>query len=136
MDFRLSNAIPSGFTTNTALRLPQTGYITSAEAAEQLGVSQSTVQKWYRLGILSGKHDGGQTALWIQWTEAVSERLAGGATSDLRMVAVRTLCQTQGKRPDEVLAAAQQQGHTIYRLRRGTALRFYILPNKPSLPLH
>lgn len=136
MDFRLSNAIPSGFTTNPELRLPQTGYITSAEAAEQLGVSQSTVQKWYQLGILSGKHDGGQAALWIQWTEAVGARLAGGATPDLRMVSVRTLCQTQGKRPDEVLAAAQQQGHTIYRLRRGTALRFYILPTQPSLPLH
>jgi excisionase family DNA binding protein len=59
MDFRLSNAIPSGFTTTAALRIPQTGYLTSAEAAKQLGVSQSTVQKWYRLGVLSGKHDGG-----------------------------------------------------------------------------
>lgn len=136
MDFRLSNTIPSGFTTNPELRLPQTGYITSAEAAEQLGVSQSTVQKWYRLGILSGKHDSGQAALWIRWTQNVGERLTGGATPDLRMVSVRTLCRIQGKRPDEVLAAAQQQGHTIYRLRRGTALRFYILPDKLSLPLH
>jgi DNA invertase Pin-like site-specific DNA recombinase len=135
MDFRLSNAIPSGFTTHAELRLPQTGYLTSAEVAEQLGVSQSTVQKWYHLGILSGKHDGGQAVLWIRWTDDLGERLAGGATPDLQMVSVRTLCQTQGKRPDQVLAAAQQQGHTIYRLRRGTALRFYVLPANASLPL-
>ena len=134
MDFRLSNAIPSGFTTNTALRLPQTGYITSAEAAQQLRVSQSTVQKWYRLGILTGKHDGGQAVLWIRWTADVGERLAGGATPQLQMVSVRTLCRTQGKQPDEILAAAQQQGYPIYRLRRGTTLRFYILPDNPSLP--
>jgi hypothetical protein len=63
MDFRLSNAIPSGFTTTAALRIPQTGYLTSAEAARQLGVTQSTVQKWYRLGVLNGKHDGGPSSL-------------------------------------------------------------------------
>ena len=50
MDFRLSNAIPSGFTTHAELRLPASGYITSAEAAVQLGVSQSTIQKWYKTG--------------------------------------------------------------------------------------
>jgi hypothetical protein len=88
------------------------------------------VQKWYQLGILSGKHDGGQSVLWIRWTDDLGERLAGGATPNLQMVSVRTLCQTQGKRPDQVLAAAQQQGHTIYRLRRGTALRFYSFSDK------
>jgi hypothetical protein len=135
MDFRLSNAIPSGFTTCTELRLSKTGYITSAEAAVRLGVSQSTVQKWYHLGVLSGKHNGGQTALWIHWTEDLCQRLAGGATPDRHMVSVRALCRTQGKRADEVLAWAQQNGHTIYRLRRQTGLRFYVLPAQPSLPL-
>ncbi|MCB1770019.1 MAG: recombinase family protein [Candidatus Competibacteraceae bacterium] len=135
MDFRLSNAIPSGFTTNAELRLPASGYITSAEAAAQLGVSQSTIQKWYKLGVLSGKHDGGQAVLWIRWTEEVGERLAGGATPHQQMVSVRFLCHTQNKQPDEVLAWAQQNGHTIYRLRRGTSLRFYVLPAKGSLPL-
>ena len=77
MDFRLSNAIASGFTTTAELRLPETGYLTSAEAAEQLGVSQTTLQKWYRLGVLNGKHDGGQAPLWIRWTDGVSERLRG-----------------------------------------------------------
>ncbi len=66
MDFRRSNAIPSGFTTTTAvLRASASGYITSAEAAEQLGVSQSCIQRWYRLGILPGKHGGGQSPLWV-----------------------------------------------------------------------
>ncbi len=135
MDFRLSNVIPSGFTTHAELRLPTSDYITSAEAAEQLGVSQSSVQKWYKLGVLSGKHDGGQAVLWIRWTEDLGERLAGGATPHQQMVSVRSLCRTQSKRPDEVLSWAQQNGHTIYRLRRGASLRFYVLPAKPSLPL-
>jgi DNA invertase Pin-like site-specific DNA recombinase len=135
MDFRLSNAIPSGFTTNTELRIPDSGYITSAEAAEQLDVHQTTIQKWHRLGILPGKHDGGRSPLWIRWTEDVLCRLNGGATPDPRMVSVRSLCRSQSKRPDQVLAWAQDSGHTIYRLRRGSAMRFYILPQESSIPL-
>lgn len=128
MDFRLSNAIASGFTTNAELRALSSGYITSAEAAEQLGVARSTIQKWYRLGVLSGKHDGGQSPLWIAWTPEVCQRLNGGATPDPRMVSIRSLCRQHGKPPDEVLAWAKQNGHGIYRLRRGKTVRFYILP--------
>jgi hypothetical protein len=135
MDFRLSNAIRSGFTTNTELRIPSSGYITSAEAAAQLGVHQTTIQKWYGLGILSGKHDGGQSPLWIRWNEDVVYRLNGGATPDRRMVSVRSLCQSQAKRPDQVLSWAHDNGHGIYRLRRGLAMRFYILPQEPLVPL-
>ena len=135
MDFRLSNAIASGFTTTAELRLPETGYVTSAEAAEQLGVSQTTIQKWYRLGVLGGKHDGGQAPLWIRWTDSVRERLNGGATPDPRMVSVRRLCHTQNKQPDKILSWAQQRGHAIYRLRRGARLRFFVLPVEPSQTL-
>jgi excisionase family DNA binding protein len=135
MDFRLSNAIPSGFTTNTELRIPDSGYITSAEAAEQLGVDQTTIQKWYRSGVLTGKQDGRQAPLWIRWTEDVVYRLNGGATPDTRMVSVRFLCRSQEKRPDEVLSWARENGHGIYRLRRGSAMRFYILPQESSVPL-
>jgi hypothetical protein len=136
MDFRLSNSIPSGFTTNADLRIPDAGYITSAEAATQLGVSQSTVQKWYRLGVLTGKQANRQSQLWIHWTDDVMYRLNGGATPEPKMVSVRSLCRSKNKRPDEVLAwaQAQAQGHTIYRLRRSSALRFYILPNESSDP--
>jgi len=38
MDFRLSNAIPSGLTSSPTMRLPETDYISSSEAAERLGV--------------------------------------------------------------------------------------------------
>ena len=135
MDFRRSNAIPSGFTTTADLRLPETGYLTSAEVARRLGVSQSTVQKWYRLGLLPGKHDGGSATLWIRWTDDLGQRLLGAATPDPRMVSMRALCQAQGQHPDAVLAWAQQDGHAVYRLRRGTSLRFYILPAQRSVPL-
>jgi len=128
MDFRRSNASASRFTTTAALRVAESTYVTSAEAAAQLGIEQTTVQKWYQLGVLQGKHAGGQAPLWIAWTADVEERLSGRATPDSRMVSVRALCRTQGKPPAEILAWAQAQGHTIYRLRRGTAMRFFIVP--------
>jgi hypothetical protein len=130
MDHRRSNGIPSGFTTNAGLRIPDAGYITSSEAAKQFGVHQSTIQRWYGLGVLAGKHDGGQSQLWIHWDEDTMVRLNGGATPDPRMVSVRSLCRTQGKRPDEILTWAQTEGHGIYRLRRGSAMRFFILPRE------
>jgi len=68
MDFRLSNGIPSGFTVNPQLRVTENGYLTSTEAAARLEINQTTVQKWYKLGLLSGKHAGEQKALWIEWT--------------------------------------------------------------------
>jgi Mn-dependent DtxR family transcriptional regulator len=42
MDFRRFGAILSGFTTTTESRPPGNGYLTSAEVAQRLGVSQST----------------------------------------------------------------------------------------------
>jgi hypothetical protein len=38
MDFRVSNAIPSGLTASPTMRLPETDYISSSEAAARLGV--------------------------------------------------------------------------------------------------
>ncbi len=133
MDFRLSNSIPSGFTTNSGLRAAESGYVTTAEAAAQLGVCQETIQKWYRLGVLAGKHHAGQSQLWIRWGDDVVERLGGGVRPDLRMVSVRSLSQLQGKSWEEVVVWASGQGYGIYRLRRGTALRFYILPHANSV---
>jgi len=134
MDFRRSNAIPSGFTTNADLRIPDTGYITSAEAARQLGVNVTSIQKWYKWGILSGRQDGPGMPLWIAWNADVMLRLNGGATPDPRMVSVRSLCIDRGQRPDAIFAWACEHGHQIYRLRRASALRFFILPHEVSTP--
>lgn len=128
MDFRLSNAIASGFTKVPELRIEANGYVTSGEAALRLEVSQSTIQKWYKLGLLCGRHDGGQSSLWISWGEDVEYRLSGRATPEAGMVSVRRLCREQAKSWELVLEMAQKQDHRIYRLRRGTKLRFYILP--------
>jgi DNA invertase Pin-like site-specific DNA recombinase len=134
MDFRLSNAVPSGFTTNADLRIPDSGYITSAEAARQLDVHVSAIQRWYRWGVLSGKQDDRGMPLWIHWDADVMYRLNGGATPDPRMVSTQSLCQDQGKRYDEVLRWAVANGHTIYRLRRGTSMRFFVLPQEDPGP--
>ncbi len=134
MDFRLSNGIPSGFTVNPSLRLTENGYLTTAEAASRLEINQTTVQKWYKLGLLQGKHAGGQKALWIAWTEAAATRLGGQASFDPRMASVKSLCKVQGKPWEQVIRWCVEEGHQIYRLRRGTTFRFYILPASSSLP--
>ena len=133
MDFRLSNGIPSGFTVNPQLRLAENGYLTSAEAAARLEINQTTVQKWYKLGLLQGKHAGGQKALWIAWTEEGALRLAGQASFDPRMTSVKPLCKLQGKTWEQMIRWCVKEGHRIYRLRRGTTFRFYVLPASCSL---
>lgn len=135
MDFRKSNKIPSTFVCKTqALHTGEKTFLSSAETAHQLGVSQSTIQKWYRLGLLPGKRDPGQSVLWIQLSDEVEYRLNGGAVPDPRMLTVRALCKTRNMTPDQVLAWAQSQGHTIFRMRAGKSLRFYVLPAVSSTP--
>jgi DNA invertase Pin-like site-specific DNA recombinase len=135
MDFRKSNLIPSTFVCKTqTLRTGERTYLSSAEAAERLGVSKSAIQKWYRLGLLPGKRDPGHSVLWIQLSDDLEYRLKGGAVPDPRMLTVRALCRTRKMLPDQVLAWAQSQGHIIYRLRAGKSLRFYILPSDSSAP--
>jgi hypothetical protein len=133
MDFRLSNGIPSGFTVNPQLRLTENGYLTTAEAAARLEINQTTVQKWYKLGLLQGKHAGGQKALWIAWTEEVERRLGGQASFDPRMISVKSLCKLQGKTWEQMLRWCVEERHQIYRFRRGTTFRFYVLPESRSL---
>ncbi len=128
MDFRLSNGIPSGFTVNPQLRLTENSYLTSAEAAARLEINQTTVQKWYKLGLLSGKHAGGQKALWIEWTAETEAHLGGQASFDPRMTSVKSLCQVQGKTWEQVIRWCVEEDHQVYRLRRGTIFRFYVLP--------
>ncbi len=132
LDFRRSNAIASGLTASPNLRLPSSGYLLSSEVAEALGVNQSAVQRWFRCGVLEGKQDQGQSQLWIAWSAEVAQRLDGSAPVDRRMVSVRRLCAEQAKDPDEILRWARSEGHGIFRLRRGSTFRFYILPAPSS----
>ena len=130
LDFRRANAIPSGLTASVVLRLPESGYLSSADVAARLGVEQTRAQKWFRLGVLTGKQDARQKPLWIAWDAAIARRLDGRAPLDERMVSVKWLCRQLGKSADAVLAWAVSEGHTIYRVRRNTTYRFYILPRE------
>ena len=128
MDFRRSNAIPSGLTASPTMRLPASGYLTSAEAAACLGVDQSRIQQWFRWGVLDGKQDAAQRQLWITLNPEVAARLTGGATITEEMVSVKRLGKDQGRPARAVLAWAVSAGHTLYRVRRGSTFRFYIRP--------
>lgn len=128
MDFRVSNAIPSGLTASPMMRLPESGYLTSAEAAARLGIAQATVQHWFRIGLLAGKQDAAQRHLWVAWDDDTARRLDGRAALDAGMVSLRRLCAEQGKRWDDGVAWAAAAGHTVYRVRRGTGFKFYVRP--------
>ena len=132
MDFRLTNCIPSGFTTAPALRLAKKDFLTSTEAAQALGVSLATIQRWFQRGVLDGKQDKPRTPLWIAWNEDIAYRLTGGATPDPQMVSVYMLARTRQESLENVLCWARREGHQIYRLQRGSSLRFYILSSSAA----
>jgi hypothetical protein len=129
MDFRVSNAIPSGLTASPTKRLPETDYVTSTEAAKRLGVDQTRIQTWFHWGVLGGKQDAAQRQLWITWSDDVATRLKGSAPIDERMISVKRLCAQEHQLPGEVLTWASAHGHQILRVRRGTSFRFYIRPH-------
>jgi DNA invertase Pin-like site-specific DNA recombinase len=129
LDFRVSNAIPSGLTASPTMRLADTDYVTSADAAKRLGVDQTRIQTWFHWGVLSGKQDAAQRQLWITWNDDVERRLSGTAPIDQRMISVKRLCAQEGKLAGDVLAWASTHGHEILRVRRGTSFRFYIVPS-------
>jgi hypothetical protein len=131
MDFRLSNQIPSGLTASPALRLATSGYHTAVEVAAFLGVRHYAVQRWVAEGVLEGRHGARASHLWILWTPEVQRRMDGRAPFDPRMLSVRRLCRERGWAPAAVFRWAHAEGHTLFRLRRGTAYRFYILPCPP-----
>lgn len=133
MDFRLSNGIPSGFTASPHLRLREHGYITTAEAAARFEINQTTVQKWHKLGLLQGKQAGKPSHLWLAWTDAVEQRLGGQASFDPRMISLKALCKTREQSWEQVVRWCLEEGHHIYRLRRGTTFRFYVRPGSGSL---
>ena len=130
MDFRLSNEIASGFTTRADLRIPDSGYITTPEAAEQLGVAITTVERWFKQGVLQGKRDKPGATIWIQWSAEIAQRLNGSAQPDRRMVSAQSLGKARQQSPQEIFQWANEEGHQLYRLRRGTTYRFYVLPNE------
>jgi DNA invertase Pin-like site-specific DNA recombinase len=132
LDFRTSNAIPSGLTASPTMRLAEAEYITSSEAAKRLGVDQTGIQSWFHWGVLGGKQDAAQRQLWIKWNNDVERRLGGSAPIDKRMVSVKRLCAQEGKAAGEILRWASEHGHEILRVRRGTSFRFYIVPNDPN----
>ena len=131
LDFRVSNAIPSGLTASPTMRLPETDYISSTEAANHLGVDQTRIQTWFHWGVLRGKQDAAQRQLWIKWDSDVERRLGGGAPIDQRMISVKRMCAQEREPAGAILQWASSHGHEILRVRRGSSFRFYIVPAEP-----
>jgi DNA invertase Pin-like site-specific DNA recombinase len=123
--FRSLHQIPSTFSRNPTLRIPDSGYLTAAEVAAQLEVGGYAVRYWCQKGILTGKLTG--SFWWIRWQDEYETQLKGDAPLDPNMIAVRLLAKRRGQTTKEIFAWARQVGYDIYRLRRGTVMKFYIL---------
>jgi DNA invertase Pin-like site-specific DNA recombinase len=133
MDFRLSNNIPSGFTTASGFK-ESVGYVTSSEIGIQLGVDKTTVQKWFKIGILHGRgRISKQGMLWIYWNEEVKKRLDGTASFDSTVKTFRSIMKTTGMTQQEVIKWANDNDNEIIRLRRGKTLHFFIRPYKSQV---
>jgi DNA invertase Pin-like site-specific DNA recombinase len=133
--FRTTNAIPSRFTTDPALRIPDPRWVTSTEAATRLDVSQAAIQKWFRQGILAGRKNGPFANLWLHWSEELVQRLKGNTPLKPGMISVRSLCQERDQTPKDIFRWARSRDYEICRLRKGSRFQFYILPTKISRQL-
>ena len=128
MDFRLSNAIPSTFTTSSKLRLLN-GYVTSREATKYLGVNVSTIQRWVKEGILTSQNQTSkQSQLWIYLDAEIKKRLDGTAEFDATIKTVSSIMKLKNMNRKEVIEWANKNNHTILRLRRGKRAHFYVRP--------
>lgn len=127
--FRTDHAIPSAFTTVEALRLRESGYVTTAEAAAHVDVQPQEVLTWLRWGVVCGKQAEKYGPVWILWNDELRERLSGAAPLDSRMLPVRNLCRERQQTIQDVLAWAREQRCQIYRIRRGTGYRLYLMPS-------
>jgi hypothetical protein len=123
--FRTTHQIPSSFSRQPALLIQDSGYLTIAEVAAKLGEKRFNVSYWCQLGILAGKQTG--SFWWIRWQDEYEAQLKGTALLDPNMIAARLLCKRRGQRPRDLFAWARANGYDIYRLQRGTVMRFYIL---------
>ncbi len=130
MDFRLSNKIPSSFTTSSELRIPDNGYVSSSELSKMLNkASIPTIQRWFRDGILEGHHAGGQCQLWIKVSEKRLHELDGSYSIGPEANTLMKLRSTLNKSTKDAVVWARNNGHKVIRVLRGQRYQFYVIPN-------
>lgn len=129
MDFRLSNQIPSGFTKTTNLKIEQ-GYVSSQEASQILNVKITSIQRWFKLGILEGRRGvEKQSKLWVYLDMDIIKRLNGTAIFDITVKTLRSIMKDMGMSQNELIQWVKLNNHEILRLKRGNSCCFYIKPN-------
>jgi DNA invertase Pin-like site-specific DNA recombinase len=133
MDFRLSNGIPSGFTLAKDKRIPDSGFITSTELSNRLGVKREAIQRWCKIGILESKPRGAkQETLWIKINDEILSRLDGTAQVDSTAITLRRFITNTGKSQEHAITLAENKGYHLVRLRRGKRIQFYICPQNKT----
>lgn len=102
------------------------GLITTAEAAQQLGVDAATITIWFRQGILQGHQRKPGSSLWVHISEEDRQRLIGSTSPNPSLVTVRRAADRLGMTTEQVWAEVRAGRMVAYRLRAGKHWRWHI----------
>jgi DNA invertase Pin-like site-specific DNA recombinase len=93
------------------------GLITTLEAAQQLGVSDSTISRWFHQGILQGHQRKPNSSLWVRLSQEDRRRLDGSTLPRPGLVTVREAANGLGTTVEQVWAEVHAGRLLPYRLR-------------------
>lgn len=71
--------------------------------------------------------------LWIRCDEATVKSLDGSAKIDGKANSIKRLIKTMARSEQEIVAWAKSSGHHVVRARRGSAYRFYVIPQDANV---
>ena len=109
------------------------GLISTAEAAERLGVTPSMICDWFRRGLLVGHQRRVGTPLWVRLTEEDLRRLDGSASLGPDMVTLQEAPAVLGLTKEQMGQEIREGRLLTYRLRIKNRWRWHVqLPAEES----
>lgn len=102
------------------------GLISTAEAAQRLGVTPSMICDWFRRGLLVGHQRRLGTPLWVRLTEEDIRRLDGSASLEPEMVPVGEAPVLLGMTVEQMTKEIRKGRLLTYRLSVKNRWRWYV----------
>ena len=124
---RRRRGIPSGCPCRPQKSGPRgDGLLPAEEVAERLGVSSSTVSRWFQEGILKGQQRKPNSMLWIRLSEQEQRRLDGSTPPRPDLLPVREAAERLGTTVGAIWAAVRTGRLAPYRLRVENLWRWHV----------
>jgi len=111
------------------------GLLSTQEAAEQLGISSSTVSYWFKAGILKGDQRKANSMLWVRLTEQDRRRLDGSTAPRPTLLPIRVAAEQLGTSAEAIWAEIGAGRLIPYRLRIKNRWLWHVqLPDEQVMP--